>query len=292
MARASISGRTIKMSTQITGGEASTKWVQDYGIEKIPILLNKEATKSHILAKNGKFVAVVGDHYRVLPNELAIQIANESAEMSNLRAFSEFGGNDGARMEGQSHVLMNRWKVHAMYDSGRDVDIEGDKVKLGLSVHNSIDGSMGFGVGIFTYRFTCSNMAFAGFKGYEAQGKTLEWIYSRHTESLTGAIDALKDKMVMIMEKVHLIADSYDAMSKAQATEELINKIKASKISKKILPEYCTAEELQVTDLSEWNVYNDITEAIWHNGKSNLDTKITQFGHLHRIMPLIPRRLV
>ncbi len=275
------------MTNRISVGKRDKKWGK-YGIEQIPMLVNKVDTKTRILVKNGEFVSVVGNHYRVLPNELAVEIANKSAQMTNLRPFSDFGNGEGLRMNGQVHVLENNWKIHAMYDSGRDVTIAGDKVKLGVSVHNSIDGSLGFGVGIFSYRFTCSNMAFAGFRGQDVQGKTLEWIYSRHTDSLTGAIDVLQEKMVRIMDKVHLIADSYKEMARRKATEEFIKKIRESKLTKRIMPEYLKTEELEVPDLSEWDIYNGLTQGIWHNGDANLDTKITQFGHLHRVIPLTP----
>lgn len=37
-------------------------------------------------------------------------------------------------------------------------------------------------------------------------------------------------------------------------------------------------------DMTEWDVYNTLTAAIWHNPKSSLETKEDNFVQLHRIM--------
>lgn len=284
------------MTNQITMGEIDQKW-SSYGIEQLPIFLNGEDTTNRILAKDNEFVGIVGKHYRVLPNELALELADESAKLSELVPFTDINTHDmGYRgmtfFDGHNNAIKNKWKLHAFYTTNRATEIGGEKVNIGVAVHNSIDGSMGFNVGVFTYRMICSNMVMAGFKDINRGmlGKTLEYLYGRHTDSLTHIVSNLKEKMVTVMEKAHLIVDSYEGMSRQRATEELIKNLRDSRISDKILPEYCKAEELEVSDLSEWDVYNDITEAIWHSDRTNMDTKQTYMDQLHRVMPIVPQR--
>jgi hypothetical protein len=282
------------MTNKISAGKRDKKWKQ-YGIEQIPIKLNGEDTTHRVLAKHGEFVGIVGKHYRVLPNELALELADESARLTNMQPVtgildSAMGYKGMNYFNDNQHVIQNKWKMHAFYDTGREVDINGGGLKLGVALHNSIDGSMGFNVGIFTFRYICSNMVFVGFKGASLQGQTLDYLYGRHTQSLRKLIDELQVRIMTIMEKAHLIVDAYEEMARVKATEELIKKIRASRISDKVLPEYMKLEELQLKDLTQWNVYNDITEAIWHSPKANLDTKMTYMDQLHRVMPVIPRR--
>jgi len=281
------------MINEIKSGTSDQKWLE-YGIDQIPIYLNKEDTDKRVLAKNGKFVAVVGKHYRVLPNELALSLADESAKLSNLTPatgiLDHAMGHGGMEWFGDTkHAIKNKWKLHAFYDTGREITVGDTGVKVGVAVHNSIDGSTGFNVGIFTFRFICSNAVFVGFKGSSFQGQTLDYLYGRHTVGLGNLINQLQEKMVGIMDKAHFIVDAYEQMDRVKASEELVKKIRASRISDKILPDYMKTEELVLNDLSEWEVYNDLTEAIWHSKQINIDTKITYFDQLHRVMPLVPR---
>ena len=273
--------------TDIRLGTSDDMWSQ-YGFEDSPLYVNGKDTERRILTKGDEFVSVVGKNYRILPNEVAVDIAEKSAQLCGLVPFSEFSGDWFVKMN--DHVIENGWKVHALYALNKPYEVDGDKMHLGVGIHNSIDGSMGFGAGIFTFRHACANMVFAGMKGYEQsfdQRRTLEYIYSRHTSSLTIAMELLQEKIVNLMEKAQVIVDAYNQMAKNKLTEELIKKIRASRISDKVLPDYLKAEELQLTDLTEWNAYNDITALIWHNKKGNMDTKMTYFDQLHRVMPLV-----
>jgi hypothetical protein len=82
-------------------------------------------------------------------------------------------------------------------------------------------------------------------------------------------------------------------MAAEKVTDEIIQKIKKSRISNKVLPEYLAAKvpTVETTDLTQWKVYNDVTEAIWHNAKSAMKTKLFQFQTLHQIMPLEVRAI-
>ena len=75
-------------------------------------------------------------------------------------------------------------------------------------------------------------------------------------------------------------------MAEQRITEKLIERIKKSRLSRKVLPDYITAEEIspEVFLTSQWELYNDITEAIWHNVKAGMKTKTFQFKVLHQVL--------
>ena len=134
-------------------------------------------------------------------------------------------------------------------------------------------------------------MVFAGMKDYEQsfdQRKTLDYVYKRHTASLATFKPTLKNVILGVMEKAVSILEAYRNMAAEKVTDEIIQKLKKSRISDKVLPDYLTAKvpTVELTDLTQWKVYNDVTEAIWHNAKSGLKTKLFQFQTLHQIMPL------
>jgi len=69
-----------------------------------------------------------------------------------------------------------------------------------------------------------------------------------------------------------------------KAEEELLTKIRKSRLPKKILPGYLQEDAIEVPQLSKWEVYNDLTAAIWHNPKSDLRTKEFQFNTVHAVL--------
>jgi hypothetical protein len=90
------------------------------------------------------------------------------------------------------------------------------------------------------------------------------------------------------------VLDSYKEMAERKMTEELVKRIKESSIPKKVLPNYLKIDNGQqflvpVTDYTEWDVYNDVTQLIWHNQDTDVTTKNTQFNALHRVMPVALR---
>jgi len=275
---------------EIIFGQPDETWAK-YDLVQNPLLFNGHDTGYKMIIRKGEIVSIVRKGYGLLPNEEAVKVGDEAAEMAGLVPFNEFSGEWFVRM--QDHVIYDKsgTRVHALYAANQHYDVNGEKMHVGVGVHNSIDGTLGFGCGIFTFRHACANMVFAGMRGYEQafdQRKTIEYVYKKHTASLSVFKAGLKNTILSVMEKATDIIKSYNLMAQEKATEELIEKIKKSRLSAKVLPEYLTAKEPQVESLSltQWELYNDITELIWHNARSGLKTKEFQFKTLHTIMPL------
>jgi hypothetical protein len=278
----------IESNERISFGEADETW-RKYDLNQMQIRFNDSDTGYKAIVHQGEMVSIVRRGYELLPNEEAVSIADQAADLAGLVPFDEFTGDWFVRMK--DHVIYDRaaHRVHALYALNQDYDVNGDKMHIGVGVHNSIDGSLGFGCGIFTFRTACANMVFAGLPGYSQsfdQRRTLEHVYRKHTAGLRSILDDMGNVILRVMERAGDVLLSYRRMADEKVTNELIDRILNSRLSRKTLPDYLTEEDATIPDLSKWQLYNDVTELIWHNQKSGLKTKTFQFKTLHSLIPL------
>lgn len=266
------------------------RWIE-YGLTEHPINFNGERSKYKAIVREGKLISVVGKGYQLIPNEEAVKLADSAAEMVGLVPFHEFTGEWFQRME--KHVIYDQEfkRVHALYAINKPYTVNGESMHIGVGIHNSIDGTTAFGCGIFTFRHACKNMVLAGMRRYSQafdERKTIEYLYKRHTSSLDPAKTNLKVVIVSIMDRASDIIQSYELMAARKASEELIKRIKASRLPKKALPDFLQVKEqkVEIRQLTQWELYNNITEKIWHNATSGIKTKTFQFNTLHKLMPL------
>ena len=262
---------------QVTFGTPDSTW-QEYNLMQYPLVFDNKASSYKAIIRDDKLVKILGKDYQLFPNEEAIKLASEAAKLAS---FSPFNIPENPAQ----NVIYNKdgTRMHAWFapKNNEEYVIGNDKVNIGVDVSNSIDGSSSFGCGIFTFRELCSNGVILGKQKLFSLTKV-------HTKGLQPVIDQLKTIMIQIMEQTTGLLTSYRQLAQQQATKELIEKLKKSRLSKKVLPEYLTAEEptVKVQNLNQWELYNDITELIWHNVKADLKTKTFQFDRLHKIMPL------
>lgn len=277
---------------KISFGTPDKKWEQ-YGLLTAPIDFDAKPSGFNGLLKDGQLVTIVGSYYKVLPNEEAAKIADQAAKMAGLVPFDEFTGDWFNRMD--DHVITDKGgrRMHALYAFNKPYQVNGQKMHIGVGIHNSIDGTTAFGAGIFTFRHACSNMVLAGTKRYSQafdQRKTIEYLYKRHTLTLDPVIGQLKTVILGVMDRAKEIIQTYIEMDQARLTVELANRLKRSKLPTKILPDYIPKEEEKiktVPNTTQWQVYNDITEAIWHNAKTELRTKEHHFDVLHQTIQVV-----
>ena len=256
-----------------------TTWL-NYGLTQESIKYNGEPTGQKMIVRDGEYLAMVSDRYYLFPHQEALKAADAAAKMVGLEQFVM----DTPGVTNRGHVSYDdkEKRMKAFYGIDGMQKIDGDNVKVGIQIYNSIDGSRGFGAGLFTYRSICGNGVIYG-------KKDLISIMHKHTLGLDAIVKGLQSTMLKIMEKAHGIVDEYRRMTQEHITVEMVNKLnKATFIPKSVLPDSLKVPAAELEDLSQWNVYNDITEAIWHNTKSGLKTKELQFGDLHRVM-LAPR---
>ncbi len=274
------------MNPTLTFGNPNDEWSQ-YGLYETPVVVNCVVSGYKAITQEDHLVCVVSDQYKLIPNQEAVKVADQAAELAGLVPFNEFTGEWISRLS--NHVITDHEKhrVHALYASNQPYEVQGEKMHIGVGVHNSIDGSTSFGCGIFTFRHACANMVLAGMRGYTQefdQRKTIEGIYKRHTAGLIPVIINLKNAILSIMEKANTLIETYNKMATEKAEEELLTKIRKSRLPKKILSGYLQEDAVETPQLSKWEVYNDLTAAIWHNPKSDLRTKEFQFNTVHAVL--------
>ena len=175
------------MNPTLSFGSPNLEWSQ-YGLYETPVVVNGLVSGYKAITQDDNLVAVVSDQYKLIPNQEAVKVADQAAELAGLVPFDKFSGEWLTRLS--NHVITDHEKhrVHALYASNQPYAVQGEKMHIGVGVHNSIDGSTGFGCGIFTFFIARAlNMVLAGMRGYTQefdQRKTIEGIYKRHTAGL------------------------------------------------------------------------------------------------------------
>lgn len=265
-------------------------WEQ-YNLSEHVLGHNGRNTGYKAIIKDGSVVYIASDGYQLLPNEEAVKVADDTASLMGAVPFDKFTGKWFVKANG--HVFYTgeqKAQVHALYTMNGAVDIGGgDMINLGFAIHNSIDGSMGFSVGAFTFRHACANMVFMGFKGANMQfddRNTLAYAYQKHTKSLEIDKTKLQRVIIQVVDSAKSMLEQY---RRWKEEELLINTAKklAKRLPEKYLPDYIKVDEKKVELLATttiWNAYNDITQAIWHNDKTDYALKKGMFDKLHRAL--------
>lgn len=259
---------------------------------------NKTGYKA--IVKSGKVVYIGSDDYKLFPNEEMQTIADQAALQLGAVPFDKFTGSWFNRTD--KHVFLtgkNEAQAHALYTFNGAYDIGGgDTINLGFAVHNSINGSMGFSIGAFTFRHACSNMVFMGFKGNSMQfdnRECLSYTYNKHTKSMEVNPEKLKAIIREVVENSQNILVQYKRYKETEIKLEVAKRL-IKRLPEKYIPDYIKIEDktkevslLSTPDL--WQVYNDITAVIWHNEKTDYTTKQHLFNQLHSALITVPEVL-
>jgi len=302
-------------TADLDAGEPEQVW-PDFGLELVPIKLNGSDTGRRLILRNGQFISDVSDQYKLLPNERMVQVAEQVAYEVGAVPFSEFGGDWYTKLE--DHVIMDDEgrRAHAMYAFEDPVVLpDGDSIQIGFAVHNSIDGSLGFNVGLFTFRHACANMVWMGVNG-EGMGfddrNVLAHYSHKHTAELKVNADELKEVIEATLELGGDVIDAYTRWQDEYLTGEqiidLIRRFPAKDLpgwmrrvdeaietnndpdADPLIPELAdlpaadVAEKLQPRPATAWRTYNDFTGAIWHTDSSQDTTKQQKMKELHKVL--------
>lgn len=283
----------------------------EYDIELVPVLMDGEDTGRRFVVKEGNYLADVSSQFNLLPNEDALSVADSLAEELGASPFSQFNGDWYRELD--DHAITDREgrRLHAMYAWDEDT-VEGDEMNYGFILHNSIDASLGFSIGLFTFRHACANMVWIG-AGEAQEGMSfddrniLSSYYHRHTSGLETEEDELLE---LARETVDLIPEVHDTYEEWASREGIgFSKIRSlrDRLPHSDLPKWVqdafeeverkksdTTEEIHQKEdeallenmpvgESSWNIYNDVTESIWHSDTSD-QTKRQKNRDLHRVL--------
>jgi len=263
---------------KIEFGKVDETWSK-YGLAEARINYNDKPSPYKAIIKDGKLVAILGKDYHLIPNEVVAEIGNKVAE--------EVGAKPFKVRYARTNYLLNKaeTRVYANYILPRPFDIEGrDKVYVGFSLTNSIDGTMAFGASGFTFRSVCSNGVFMGYK-------EIAHFYRKHTKRFEVDYEAIKAVVVKVLEQTRKAIDAYRKMVRIELNEEIAEAIAKSTLPRKLLPDYIETEKDKLVRFdpskSLWDVYNDVTAKLWHDTRMDIDTKYRHYQVLHSIIPVI-----
>lgn len=241
-------------TVQTRAGEPEQEWPQ-FGLEAVPIEYRSrnvggdgewEDTGRRAIMRNGEFVSDVSQDYKLLPNERLVHTANDVARELGAEPFHEFDGDWYVELD--DHVFQNedRTRVHGLYAWQED-DVGGDEMSYGFAVHNSIDGSLGFSVGLFTFRHACANMVFMGTGGsheqralnVESEREVVNKTTHQHTKGLAVEEEELRQVIMGTLTMVDDVHHTYEQWVSDHITPEIVRDIiQRPSIAKKDVPNW------------------------------------------------------
>jgi len=302
-------------SAVLDAGEPEQQYPK-WGLESVPILCDDEDTGHRLIRRNGDTLAVVSDDYKLLPNERCVAAANEVARNLGAEPFHEFDGEWFIELDDHVFQDPDGRRVHALYAWNDPVEVApGDEVQMGFGVHNSIDGSLGFSTGLFSFRHACANMVFMG---VDPEGMNFDDrdVLAHGSRKHTSGMDVNPDALQARIENVLLFADEVTDAYRAW-TEQIVTPEQAFEMFKRFpqkdLPEWLQdakeevekVEEMESLDAEDdrtqaerkvdaiqpyipgdetvWDSYNALSESLWHSESTGDRTKRRKMKQLHRV---------
>jgi hypothetical protein len=279
-----------------TVGKVDDTW-KSHGLQEQFLLHNGKDVPFKAIVQKSQLMTIVGDKYKLLPNEEMFLAADEIAKLVGAVPFHEFKGKWYTPVE--KHTFLTGDKLgqgHALYAFDKPYDLgKGDTIQLGFAVHNSIDGSLGLSMSTFTFRHACANMVLIGVKGrgmHFDDRHVLNYVTRRHTKNLS--TDNLKESMLKVIEQGRSIIDEYKRLMKEDLTLAQAKEI-IKAVPKKYVPEYISIDKEHkdkvtlVRAPTMWEVYNDLTAGIWHNDDTGYTSKRAMFNSLHKAVKVAPQ---
>lgn len=169
------------------------------------------------------------------------------------------------------------WTLLSKYKAKINSDVKDDEVQVGCVVRNSINGGVALGADLFTYRLQCKN-------GAIARGANLGSLALRHLRDETKMANDFKRGFDLIIETSKKLIAYYEQARKIKVNENMMKRIvERTRSPDRYLPRYVETEwgtnksghrsELKKVTMSSdhvnkvdlWQVFNDITQPLWHN---------------------------
>ncbi len=263
-----------------------------YGLTSAPCELKfkgvreKLPTNYRAVLRNGELAAIVSKRYTLFANEEARNLASTAAKDMGFKLLKEYDARHG-NVYYATYVSDPKAKTHQEL-----AVLKGDTVNLGFAVHNSIDGTSAFGFDPFTYRAVCSN-------GVIIQRSNLGAInVRRHLGKVENFKADIMSRLADLVNELAEIGDFYRALPTIELNAEIAQAI-ADRRPTKYLPDYIIRRrgerevrlQAKVDETRNlWTVYNDFTQAIWHNGDADIRSKAIYATNLHEALePLVAK---
>ena len=297
----------IPESFEVQASFVDERW-KDYGLAEVGIKLRDIETGYKLIVRDGDPIAITSRGYVLIPNPVALKAADDAAKIVGATPFEDFSGPWYCKTA--DHVMMNaeQTRMVALYAFNDPVEIQpGDKIHMGFSVRNGIDGGAAFGVGMFTFRHACANMFLM--KAWRGQGtqtdtlgqifddrRVLSWLwkihYGKETEQLVDPkeiVPVIRD----VIESGNLVVEKLRRMAEVKLTEkkadQLIRGIPLKYLEKVsgFAVEKKAGKKSSVDfagDVSELQVWTDLTDLLTLDAKGGWDTKMQQYQVVQSVL--------
>lgn len=289
-----------------------------YGFSVFSVCKNGRKTgyKAIVNNKSDKIVHIASEKYKLLPNEVVLEAANEIAEQVGLvpfktviesandwktwksraqnasktytkRKFAKAGRVLVQEFNGNQHVLADSdaTSIFAFYTMPDIVEMDkNEQFHFGLAVRNSIDGTSHLAIDGFSFRHICQNMSIATIQSIAKANQIAGSMRRRHTINMDVSFPDLKERMELVVGKLKNLQNVYGRWMTEELNSEVATRLGRS-ISPTYLPDYIQVEKKKVTVTADpmptlWKTYNQITAEIWHR-PVEMHTKQILFEKLH-----------
>lgn len=264
-------------------GKVNPEWSQ-FNLFEIPVEITGETGEGCVGFKPSDYKLIVKateneptvvhipkKDYVLLPNAV---VQDTVTSLAKERGYSLYADDRYSRYthDGNGMIL-----CYLPPDYNGSAFAEKEQLKIGFAVRNSINGSMGFGFDLFSYRGLCENGSIVGRKDQAS-------LYARHVRTLADIIDKGLDRFLEdIMNKGEQLLSFYESLQSIALNKERAQIILNSKLPKKMLSTWTIDEGVvrEVPHMNMWEMYNASTNFIWHNAKTDIRTKKVYFDKLH-----------
>lgn len=265
--------------------KADLTWMK-YGYKKVPLEIRSfdgkiwDDRKNSGIFHNNLYRKLCGRGYIILPNEEVDVIVPKL-----LKTFSGEYGLELFKTHEAYHGDAKYWEIR----SNKEFKIDGsfrdnDKVQLGFILRNSLACNVSFGMDVFTFCQICTN-------GAIRKGGDLLSMKVKHygKDSLKQMTTNLERRVRDIMEEGIELIKSYEKAARLKLRLEAAEMV-AKRVSAKYLPDYIQVEEgthkvtLKRSNKTFWELFNDVTDPVWHNKELSFLTKSEMTNHLHNVM--------
>ena len=243
--------------------------------------------------RKGEFVAAVGSFYKLVPLEESKELVSEAISQLGLR---------------EVKVEETKTRLYVFHLDKREFNFkDGSRVSIGIYTLNSIDGSTRIAFDLFTYRDICKNVAMLAInklakgatlselkkvvkdhRGENADFGPVAHLNATHTNKGVLEWQKFRNKISSLLRLGEKVIEIYRRWEELKLAEEEAQKLAESRIPKKILKDvgFEFNKEGELEDYpkeSLWNVYNGLTQQIWHSN-TNIKTKHHLFSELHKAL--------
>jgi hypothetical protein len=242
-------------------------------IESAPVLSrgadgNFYDNKRHKMGmRDGWPTAIVSRNYTFVANEIVHDMVTKSGFKPTNVHFSKSG--DAMFIE----IFPDESNSTASRFSWSNDGKNGDNVKVGVMVRNSIDATAALGGDIFTYRARCSNGAIVG-------RKDMGSFSIRHVGAFDGLMAKFKQHMRTAFEMSLKVKEVYMQAERTKYSDRLAEAMVATAVPKKFLPSFIRVlpnGQVVVDDKNRtaWDAFNEVTENVWHSDKLSMPSKMS-----------------